>query len=81
MHHPLDPRYRPEPAIAGAINHETPWLIPADMVLRLWRSGRDTLDIARLTGTTESVICRLLPLVLKAAREDQEWNFDRTSTG
>lgn len=40
-----------------------------EAAMRLWRSGFDTVDIARLTGSTEPVICRILRVWRELGRD------------
>lgn len=44
------------------------------LMLRLWRAGHDTLDIARVIDRPESEIANRLPHVLSASRQEAEWS-------
>lgn len=47
-------------------------------LLSLWREGKDTNEIAKLCWEPESSVAARLPDILHRARQDREWNFDRT---
>lgn len=57
-----------------------PWGYPKDKdILRLWREGKNTNEIAKATWSRECEISNRLPLILQRAKQDQEWNYDRTA--
>lgn len=45
-----------------------------EFILRLWRAGKDTKEIASATWEHESHIANRLPAILLHARQDQEWD-------
>lgn len=48
------------------------------MILALWKSGENTNEIAKRSWEPESSVAARLPEILKRARQDQDWTFDRT---
>ncbi len=57
-----------------------PHRLPEDVeMLSLWKAGKNTNEIAKAFWCPESEIANRLPALLNKARQDQEWNFDRTA--
>lgn len=50
-------------------------------VLGLWRSGFDTLSIARIVGVAEADVYNKLPAIRERAKQNDDWNFDRGVSG
>lgn len=61
-----------------AMRSSTPYRASDATLLALWRSGKDTNEIAKLTWEPESSVAARLPDLLALARQDREWTFDRT---
>lgn len=62
------------PAVLGNLGDRYNGPVPeARAILALWRTGSDTLDIARTLGVPESYIYSQLPRVLEQSRQDREW--------
>lgn len=61
------------------MRRSTPYRASDEMILALWKSGKNTNEIAKRTWEPESSIAARLPDILALARQDQEWNFDRTA--
>ncbi len=53
---------------------------PSDAeIFDLWSQKKNTNEIARALWCPEFVIASRLPAILAKARQDHEWNFDRTA--
>lgn len=50
-----------------------------DEILLLWRGQKNTNEIAKQLWVPEHHIANRLPHVIQRARQDEEWNFDRTA--
>lgn len=49
--------------------------VGGDEILKLWRKGRDTYDIAVQLGIPEHGVERRLHLMLESDKRDREWNW------
>lgn len=48
-------------------------------ILSMWREGHDTNAISRALWLPEYQVANRLPEILRRAREDSEWNVDRSA--
>jgi DNA-binding NarL/FixJ family response regulator len=61
------------------MRNRTHWHASDEELLQLWRQGKNSNEIARAMWSQESDIANRLPEILQRARQDQEWDFDRTA--